>query len=141
MDQPLAWAAASPPAICRPMRRISFSSSGPAAVEPLLQRCAGDVLHHQVGHGAGVLDGVDGDDVVVADGGGGPGLADEPLAGGGADASQRGQHLDGDDAVQLVVEGPQHDAHAAAADDFQDLVMAQPAQRVAARGRLEKAKL
>ena len=44
-------------------------------------------------------------------------------------ASWRGHHLDGHDAVQLLIEGPQHDAHAAAADDFQHLVMAQPAER------------
>ncbi len=54
---------------------------------------------------------------------------EEALAGGGAGRQLRGQHLDGHDAVQLLVEGPQHDAHAAAADHFQHLVMAQPAER------------
>ena len=53
----------------------------PGAVELLLQREAVDELHDQVGDRAGVLDGVDGDDVVVGDGGGGPGLADEALRG------------------------------------------------------------
>ena len=60
------------------------------AVELLLQRLAGDVLHHQVGHRLAFLDGVDGDDVVVADGGGRPGLAQEPLAGSGAGGQLRG---------------------------------------------------
>ncbi len=44
-----------------------------------------------------------------------------------------GQHLDGE-AVQLVVEGPRHDAHAALADDLQHLVMAQPAERTGPLG-------
>ena len=53
----------------------------PGRVEPLLQRSPGDVLHHQVGDGL-VLDGVDGDHVLVADGRGRPRFAQEPLAGG-----------------------------------------------------------
>ena len=52
-------------------------------------------------------------------------LRAEPLV-----ASRRSQHLDGHDAVQLLVERPQHDAHAALADDLQDLVMPQPAERI-----------
>jgi hypothetical protein len=73
--------------------------------------------------GAGVLDGVDVDDVVVRHRGGRPRLPDEALAGGAAAGEQRGQHLDGNDAVQLLVEGPQNDPRAARADDVQDLVM------------------
>ena len=38
----------------------------PAAVELVLQGGAVDELHDQVGHRASVLDGVNGDDVVVA---------------------------------------------------------------------------
>src|SRR5207244_9959020 len=52
------------------------------AVEAILQRPAGNVLHDDAGEAVGVLDGVDGDDVVVGDGGGGAGLAQEALAGG-----------------------------------------------------------
>ena len=37
---PWAWAAASPAAICVPMRRISWQRQRAFAVEPLLQRCA-----------------------------------------------------------------------------------------------------
>ncbi len=37
--------------------------------------------------------------------------------------------------MQLLVESPQHDAHAAVADHFQDLVMAQAAERVGLVGR------
>ena len=38
--RPWAWAAASPAAICMPIRRISTASSGPSRVEPLLERAA-----------------------------------------------------------------------------------------------------
>ena len=69
------------------------------------------------------------------DGGGRPRLADEALPGRAAARQLRGQHLDGDEAVQLVVEGPQHDAHAALADDLQHLVMPQPAERIGPVGR------
>jgi hypothetical protein len=40
-----------------------------------------DELHDQVRHRAGVFDGVDGDDVVMGDGGGGPGFAHKALRG------------------------------------------------------------
>ena len=73
---------------------------------------------------------MDGDDVVVAHGGGGLGLAGEALAGRAAGGQLWGQHLDGDDAVQLGVAGLEHDAHAAPADDLEHLVMVQPAQRL-----------
>ena len=52
----------------------------PGRVELLLQGSPGDVLHDQIGDRL-VLDGVDGDDVLVADGRGRPRLAQEPLAG------------------------------------------------------------
>ena len=38
------------------------------------------------------------------------------------------EHLDGDDAMQPFVETLEHDAEAAAADDFLDLIMPQPAE-------------
>ena len=90
------------------------------------------------GSGAGVLDGVDGDDVVVADGGRGPGLAGEPLAGGGAGRQLRGHHLDRHHPVQLLVERPEHDPHPAPADDLLHLVVAQPAERPGLVGRVEE---
>ena len=58
--------------------------SGPLRSSCSCSDAAVDVLHDQVGQAVGLLDGVDGDDVVVADGGGGPGLAHEALAGGAA---------------------------------------------------------
>ena len=100
---PWAWAAARPSAICRPMRSTSGDLERPGPVELLLQGLAGDVLHDQVGDRL-LLDGVDADDVLVADGGGGAGLAEEPLARRRGGGQLRGHHLDGDHAVQLLVE-------------------------------------
>ena len=73
---------------------------------------------------------MDGDDVIVADGGRGAGLAQEAFAGGGAGGQLRGHHLDGDDPVQDLVEGPQYHTHPAPADEVEHLVVAEPAQRV-----------
>src|SRR5262249_29636796 len=50
----------------------------------LLQRASGDIPHDHVREAAMLIDGVDGDDVFVDDGGGGLRFAGEPLAGGGA---------------------------------------------------------
>ena len=72
---PCAWAAASPAADLRADAEDLFQLQRPGPVEPLLQRDAGDVLHDQVGQAVGLVHGVDGDDVLVADGGGGAGLA------------------------------------------------------------------
>src|SRR5579859_6363536 len=44
----LAWAAASPSAIWRPRRSTSGTSKGSGPVEFLLERLAGDELHHEV---------------------------------------------------------------------------------------------
>src|SRR5436189_178167 len=53
----------------------------PAAAEKVGEVCALDIFHDQIGDRPLVLDGVDGDDVIVADGGRRAGLTDEPLAG------------------------------------------------------------
>src|SRR5262249_42102993 len=95
----------------------------PTAVELLLERWSIDELHDQVGDWALVFDGVDSDDVLVADGGRRPSLADEALPGRAGGRQLWGQDFDGNDAMQLVVESPQYDAHAAPADDLQHLVM------------------
>ena len=107
----------------------------PAAVETLLEGRAGHVLHDEVRQAVGFLDGVDGDDVVVGDRGRGPGFAGETLPRGRV-GRQPGRHdLDRDHAVQLPVEGTQHDAHAATADDLEDLIMPQPTQGAGRVGR------
>ena len=48
------------------------------------------------------------------------------------------QHLDGDDAVQLLVERLEHDADAALADHLLNLVMSQPAELPRLRRRREE---
>ncbi len=67
------------------MRNTSFTAS-----EPLLERDARDELHHEVRQPLRLLDGVDHDDVVVADGGRRLGLAREALPGQGAGGQLRG---------------------------------------------------
>src|SRR5215217_5836837 len=71
---PCLWAAASPAAICIPIRRTSVRGSG-----PVLEGDARDELHHQVGNL--VVDPVNGDHILVGDRRDGLGLPDEPPAG------------------------------------------------------------
>ena len=96
------------------MRRISSQLQRAAAVEPLLQRDAGDVLHHQVGQAVGLSSTA----WMVT--------TWSWLTAAAAWASRakrwravalvgqlRGQHLDRHDAVQRRVERLEHHAHAA----------------------------
>ncbi len=101
----------------------------PGAVDPLLEGLAGDELHHQIRQRL-FGDLVDLHDVLVPHRGRRAGLAEETLARRGGGRQLRRQHLDRDHAVQHVVEGAEDDAEAAVAEDFQDLVMAHPAERV-----------
>jgi hypothetical protein len=81
---------------------------------------------------------MDADDVLVADGGGGAGLAQKTLAGGGDRRQLRGHHFDRDHALQPLVERLQHDAEPAPAEDRLDLVMSQAAERAGPGGRLQE---
>ncbi len=98
----------------------------PGLGQLLLQALAGNVLHDHVRDGLFVHR-VDGDDVVVADGSPGPGLAHKAPAGRVAAGQVGTEHLDGHQALQLVVKRLQHDAETALTQHFQHLVMAQPA--------------
>src|SRR5262245_35839411 len=118
---PWACAAAKPRVSCTATCNISGVSSGPVAAI-FLQGAAGDVLHDQVGDRL-LLDGVDLHDVLVADPGGRAGLAEEPLAGGWSGRQLGGHHLDGNDAVQGLVEGAEHGAEAPLAQYLQYLVV------------------
>jgi len=72
--------------------------------------------------------------VRVGHGGGGLGLAEKPLARRGVGRELRTHDLDGHNAVELEVVGPQDHAHPAVADDVDHLVradLAQPARDVA----------
>jgi hypothetical protein len=65
----------------------------------------------------------DGADVGVVEGGGGFGLAREPLAEKRFLAPFNGQKLEGDSAIEAGVSSAIDDAHAAATELFEDLVM------------------
>ena len=54
---------------------------GAVAVELVLERDAGDVLHHQIGQAVFLIDVVNRDDVIMHDGGGGAALAEEAAGG------------------------------------------------------------
>src|SRR5262249_23185972 len=81
---------------------------------------------------------MDGDDMLMADGGRGAGLAGKALAGGAAGGQLRRQHLDGDKAIQDRVESLEDDAHAAMPDDFQDLVRSEASKASRLLGGAEK---
>ena len=105
-----------------------FDRERPVPVESLLQRHAGDVLHDQVRQAVRLLDRVDGDDVLVAHRGGGPGLALEALSGFLVRGPLRRQHLDRRHALQGRVERLEDHAHAAATDHAQHFVRPQTAK-------------
>ena len=65
------------------------------------------------------------------------GLAGEPLFRQRALGQMRRQHFDRHAAFQLAIERLEHDAHAAAADDFQHIVAAQSAEHVRFVGGLQ----
>jgi hypothetical protein len=93
-----------------------------------LQRLAPQQWHRQERH-AVLLGGlVDGDDVVVLDGGDRLGLGEEPLQDAGARHQLRLDDLHGDLAFQARVVGLEDHAHAAGAEQRQDVVRPQPAQ-------------
>ncbi len=97
------------------------------AVQPLLQGQAGHVFHDEIGQAVGLVDAVNGDDVLVTDGGGGSTLAGEPPPRHQVVGQVRGQHLDRHQAMQRRIESLEHHAHAAPADDALHLVRPEPA--------------
>ena len=78
------------------------------------------------------------DDVLVPDLGGGARLAQEPLAGRRRGRQLRGHYLHRHDPLEHVVERPEDDAEPALAEDFQHLVVPDPAERVGSPGRPEE---
>ena len=101
----------------------------PSRSQPVLQRLAVEELHGQERHAAVLADLVDGDDVVVLDGGGGPGLAQEALPAAGRSAASDGSiTLRATRPAELRVLRLEDHAHAAAAQHGLDAIAAQPAQ-------------
>jgi hypothetical protein len=103
---------------------------GLAEVEQAAQAAALDQLHRDPGHAVVLEHLEDGDDVGVAELGGGARLALEALA---LDDVRRVGALQGDDASELQVARAVEDAHAAAAELPQHLVVAD--DRAGWRGR------
>ena len=100
------------------------------ALKAVVQRLAFEELHGQEGDAAVLADLVDGDDVIVLEGGRRPGLAQETLLGRVA-GGQAGQHgLQGDETLQLGILGLEDDAHAAGSEHLKNTVGTEPAQLV-----------
>ena len=108
----------------------------PRPVDPLLQRFAGNVLHHKVRQRV-LDDGVYLDDIVVPDGRRRTRFAQEALA-----CRRRGRHVRSqdfhrDDPLQFFIERAIDDTEAASAEYFEDVVMADPTERAGLRRRLK----
>ena len=96
-----------------------------AGLDELRQGLAVDELHGEEGRALGLVDGVDGDDVGVAQGGDSLGLAlEEGPALRVVDGALR-QELDGHVPLELEVAGLPDDAHAAFAELFDEAVVAE----------------
>ena len=108
------------------------------AIEPLLQRDAGHVFHHDVRQVVAGFDRVNRHDVIVTDGGGRPRFAQEALPGRAARRQVRGQHLDRDRPQQIRIERLEHDPKCAAAEHFENLVSAERAKNPRLIGRFKK---
>ena len=91
------------------------------AQHPPVDQLLDDVIAAVVG----LSDVVDGDDVGVVEGGGGPGLPEEPLDVGGRGGAVGAHDLDGDPAVQPGVKGPVNVPHPAVAEAVFKLIVAQ----------------
>ena len=100
------------------------------ALEPLVQRLSLEKGHGNEGHAAVLAHLQDGHDVIVLDGGGGFGLAQEALTGGFTGGQARQHGLDGQLALELRVLGLEHHAHAAGAEHLEDTKTAEPADLV-----------
>ena len=118
-----AWAWPSPSQSWPSRRRPSSGSNGSsAAVDPVLEGAALDVLHDDEGAVLVLADVKDLDDVRVVEPGGEARLAREPLAHLVVAGEVVGEELDGDLAVELQVTGAVDRGHAAVAQPVLELV-------------------
>ncbi len=99
-----------------------------ASVQPLGQRHPLQVLHGQERDAAFLPDLVDGDDVVVLDRGGRPGLASEPLGDSRGIRDFRPDDFQGDGPGEQTVFGQEDKAHAPFAQEPENAVVGQPAE-------------
>jgi hypothetical protein len=93
-----------------------------ALAESGLERFARHELHDEEREAAFLADGVDGDHMLVGDGGGGACLAQEPGPRGFAGGEDRGEDFDGDDTGEAGVPGFEDDSHTAAGHTFEHVV-------------------
>ena len=127
VDQPASVGGGQPAGHLRPDPRDRLHRQPPVAGQQLGERLADDVLQDEEWHPIGLVDGVDGDHVVVGQRGHRPRLAQEPLLRLAVPDQVRGQDLDRDLAVEGRVQTLVHHAHAAAADHPTDFDTAQSA--------------
>jgi hypothetical protein len=107
---------------CQLSNRVGHPVRGPGRGEHLAQRHAGDeLLDHQQVAAVDADDVVNGDDVRMVEGGGGPCFADEALD----EAAVCGvaHRLDGDEPIETRVAGAIDLAHAATPDERLDFVV------------------
>ncbi len=109
-----------------------------ALVQPILKRLAIDIFHDQVGEAVGLVDGVDVDDVLVADRGGSLSFTCESSPSRRGRRKLRRHDLDRDDPLQDFVERLEHHPHAPLADDGEHVVVIQTAQHSRFFGRAEE---
>ncbi len=95
------------------------------ALDPLLKRLAGYILHHEVREPLPGINRMDRDHMVVGHRRGCPGFAGETLPGRAEERQLRGENLDRDDAGEGRIRGFQDHAHPPTADDLEDLIRTQ----------------
>ena len=117
---PLPCASSSPAITCS--ATPSASRRQRSAREALCQRLALDALEHQIGRAIEPFEAVDGGDVGMAEGGEHPRLALEAAQAAGIAAKGVGERLDRDLASEAGVERAVDAAHAAGAEQIEDLV-------------------
>ena len=104
-----------------PLRRRACAT-GPGVGRHLVQVRAGNVIHHQVRDRV-ILDGVDADHVVVANGGRGAGLTQESLPRRGGGRYLRRENFDRHHAAHHRMLGLKNMAHAALPERVDDLII------------------
>ena len=97
------------------------------AAQPVFQGLSLEQGHGHEWYAAVLANLVDGDHVIVLDGGGRLGFPQEALAGGEAGTTSRQQHFQSHRATQLDVLRSKNDAHAPGTQNAQDAVGPQPA--------------
>ena len=128
MDQPWAWAAARPEAVCMPIRRISRTCIGPVRSIRSWSDVPGTSGMTRYGEPPDLVDGVDGDDVVVANGRGRLRLAGERRRAAALVASCGASTLIATNRLRAGSSALEDQPHPAPADDLDHLVGPEPAE-------------